>query len=129
MTNELMLLLIVSTIQVLTLLSILFAVIWAIWKISVGTMEVMETRKEIVATAIRAEVAAQVAANRSEMVTMEVRAQSENISKIERSTNSMKDALVAATRETGELIGERRGRENEIARRSAEINLNPEKEP
>lgn len=39
-----------------------------------------------------------------------------NIDRLERNTNSIQDALNIANREAGELSGEKRGREEEIAK-------------
>lgn len=42
-----------------------------------------------------------------------------NVRKIEVATNSMKDALVASTAKASDLEGEKRGRENEVARQDS----------
>lgn len=62
---------------------------------------------------------AELAAAHSAEVIKTVSQVAENVTKIELATNSMKDALVAATAKASGLEGEQRGRDNEIARVAA----------
>jgi len=79
------------------------------------------TRGMVVAAAAQARDAASLSALRAVETAQEVKRMTENVQKIELATNSMKDALVAATKETGELVGEKRERDAEALRQAARM--------
>lgn len=77
-----------------------------------------EVARKAEETSQRIEVAAKNAAVSAKDALSAIAENTELTQKIEISTNSMKDALVAATAKASDLAGEKRGREDEIARRS-----------
>ena len=67
----------------------------------------------------RAEHAALMAATHAQSATEKIDGVANDIHKVELATNSMKDALVSATAMASDLAGEKRGREDEVARQAA----------
>jgi hypothetical protein len=89
----------------------LATLVWGLFRMFKSARAAEEVRTALVASTGRAEVSAATAAEHSEAVRSEMVMMAENVQKIETASNSMKDALVAASDKAGELRGRQEERD------------------
>lgn len=83
-----------------------------------GIRQTILAKRDAVSAADKAHDAAVAASIHAREAVSAITSVAENVTKIEVATNSMKDALVASTAKASDLEGEKRGREDEIAKQA-----------
>ncbi len=94
--------------------------VWGLIRMFKSAREAAAVRMDLLASNARTEAAAAIAADHAIKSISAVAAMADNVQKIELASNSMKDALVAATDKASGLAGEQRGREQEKKRQEDE---------
>ena len=89
----------------------LATLVWGLVKMFRSARAAEEVRTTLVATTARSEANSALAAEHAVSTGTKVDAMAENVEKIEKASNSMKDALVAASDKAGELRGRQEERE------------------
>lgn len=107
-------------VQLAISLATLLTLVWGLLKMFQSAAEARAARQEAVMASRNAEAAALLASEHAAGAVAGMQHISENVQKIEIATNSMKDALVAATDKAAGLAGEQRGRQQAADERAKE---------
>ncbi len=92
---------------------------YSLWRMIALTAEARAARLAAVEASTRAETAAVQAASHAAETARVIQGVGNDIKELTVNTNSIKDALVISTAIASDLAGEKRGREDEIARAAA----------